>query len=645
MSVQFGTLSFEHRPVNPDRIEQVRSIISPYAPDAEGSYCEAGLHILYRSLHTTEQARNEKQPHVTGSGIVVTWDGRLDNREELASSLGIRIPDSTDLAIVVAAYTQWRTRCLARLVGDWALAIWDSSERELILARDFSGTRSLFYSIDQDQVTWCSVLDPIVLLAGRSFELNEEYMAGWLSSFPAADLTPYKGVHPVPPSSLVRIAAGRKTIHRYWEFDPGKRIRYAADEDYQEQFRVQFSESVRRRLRADAPVLAELSGGIDSSSIVCAADFLIEQGRSTVPRLDTVSYYDDTEPNWNERPYFAKVEAKRGRVGLHIDVGAAEPLTLEEDWEDGEFCATPISQPRRSGPAKQLRDSIIAHQYRVVLSGIGGDEVTGGVPTPYPELSDLVAQLRFVAFARALKAWALVLRKPWSHLLLETARALSPALQPRERSESSPWMHPESLKKYRHALGSAQPSRTLAARHCLPSFRQNLGTVELLSRQLSCFPSPRDPAFEKRYPFLDRDLLEFLFAIPRDQLARAGQRRFLIRRALTGIVPNEILQRKRKAYVIRAPVLNLAAMSLSGQEIMCGALGFIDSNCFAEMLDRIRLAKEVPIFGILRVFETERWLRGIARSGLLARPLPKQDFVPPCPSAERQASRPSKSST
>ena len=82
-------------------------------------------------------------------------------------------------------------------------------------------------------------------------------------------------------------------------------------------------EAVRRRLRSDSPILAELSGGMDSSSIVCMADTIIARGNAETPRLDTLSYYDDSEPNWNERPYFTKVEEKRGRTGCHIDVRQA----------------------------------------------------------------------------------------------------------------------------------------------------------------------------------------------------------------------------------------------------------------------------------------------------------------------------------
>ena len=194
-----------------------------------------------------------------------------------------------------------------------------------MLAKDPIGTRHLYYSFDNNQVTWSTILDPLVRFAGKTFALNEEYIAGWFSMFPAAHLTPCVGIHSVPPSSFVLLRPGKHTVSKYWDFDPGKKIRYRTDAEYEEHFRTVFATAVQRRLRSDRPVLAELSGGRDSSSIVCMADTIIARGAADTPRLDTISYYDDSEPNWNERPYFTKVEEKRGRTGWHINVGAQDP--------------------------------------------------------------------------------------------------------------------------------------------------------------------------------------------------------------------------------------------------------------------------------------------------------------------------------
>src|SRR5262249_16338006 len=403
---------------------------------------------------TTKESRRETQPYLLPSGAVLTWDGRLDNRTEIIRLLSdVVTAASTDVAIVAAAYEVWGTECFEKLIGDWALSIWDGRSRSLIMGKDRSGTRHFFYSFDNEQVTWCTVLDPLVLFAGKTFELCEEYIAGWFSFFPAAHLTPYVGIHAVPPSSSVVIRPGKCTVSKYWDFDPGKKILYAADGEYEEHFRAVFGEAVRRRLRSDSPILAELSGGMDSSSIVCMADTIIAHGAAETPRLDTVSYYDDSEPNWNERPYFTKVEEKRGRVGTHIDVGKQEAFKL--DFDSDYFAATPGSgNGRPSEVSRQFAACMASQGNRVVLSGIGADEVMGGVPTPMLEIEDLIARAKFRQLAHQLKVWALNKRRPWLYLFLEAARGFFPPdlVGVSKQRRPAPWLTPGFIERNRAAL-------------------------------------------------------------------------------------------------------------------------------------------------------------------------------------------------
>src|SRR5882762_7136066 len=405
MSVQFGRWNFDGKPVDRDYLAKAKASIAPYGPDDAGSYSKSNISILYHAFHTTKDSRRETQPYSTASGAILTWDGRLDNRADLIRQLrDVLAISSTDIEIVAAAYESWRGDCFAKLLGDWALALWDPHTRSLVLAKDPIGTRHLYYLFDDKQVTWSTILDPLVLFEGKTFRLCEEYIAGWFSFFPAAHLTPYVGIHSVPPSSSVLIRPGKHSVRKYWDFDPDKRIRYRSDAEYEEHFRTVFAEAVRRRLRSDSPILAELSGGMDSSSIVCMADIIIARGSAETPRLDTVSYYDDSEPNWNERPYFTKVEEKRGRTGCHIDVGKQESFKFKFDSDH--FAATPGSGGRPNQFATQFAACMASQGNRVVLSGIGGDEVTGGVPTPMPELEDLIARAKVRGLIHQLKIWA-----------------------------------------------------------------------------------------------------------------------------------------------------------------------------------------------------------------------------------------------
>jgi asparagine synthase (glutamine-hydrolysing) len=617
MSVQFGRWNFEGQPSAPDYIEKVNATLAPYGPDSSESYSKGGVRILYRAFHTTKESRREKQPCISPSGAVITWDGRLDNRAELIDELRESLTNgSTDVAIVAMAFEKCGDNCFAKLIGDWALSIWNPSSCSLVLAKDPIGTRHLYYSFDANQVTWSTILDPLVRFAGKPFDICEEYIAGWFATFPAAHLTPCVGVHSVPPSSSVLLRPGRHTVSRYWNFDPQKKIRYRSDAEYEEHFRAIFATSVQRKLRSDRPVLAELSGGRDSSSIVCMADTIVARAADT-PRLDTISYYDDSEPNWNERPYFTKVEEKRGRTGWHVNVGAQDPEKIPTpeplpESPHSRFVPTPGYDGRTS---PQMRMCMASQGNRVVLSGIGGDEVMGGVPTPAPELENLLARAQFGALAHQLKVWALEKRKPWFHLFWEAARGFfPPALMGVPKyMRPAPWLQCSFVNRHWAAL-TGYPSRTKLFGP-LPSFQENVSTLDALRRQLARTALPFEPPFEKRYPYLDRGLLEFMFAIPREQLVRPTQRRSLMRRALAGIVPDEILNRKGKAFVARSPMVAIsndwAHFAEMTQNMLGGSLGIVDPERISVALQKVRRGEEVPIIALRRTFFLEDWLKNL----------------------------------
>jgi asparagine synthase (glutamine-hydrolysing) len=624
MSVQFGRWNFEGQPPAPDYIDRVSAILGPYGPDSNEAYSKGGVTILYSALHTTKESRCETQPHISCSGAMIAWDGHLDNRTELISELNDSVTNgSTDVAIVAMALEKWGAYCFAKLIGDWALSIWNPVNRLLILAKDPIGTRHLYYSFDNNQVTWCTILDPLIRLAGKTFALNEEYIAGWFSMFPALSLTPCVGIHSVPPSSSVIIQPGKHTVSKYWDFDPKNKIRYRTEAEYEEHFRVVFAKAVQRKLRSDTPVLAELSGGRDSSSIVCMADTIIARGTADTPRLDTISYYDDSEPNWNERPYFTKVEEKRGRPGWHINVGSQDPKEIPAPEAPlkssrARFVPTPGYDGRTS---PQIRRCIASQGNRVVLSGIGGDEVMGGVPTPVPELENLLARAQFGVLAHQLKVWALEKRKPWLHLFWETTRGFCPPafVGVPKHMRPAPWLQSSFVKRHWAAL-TGYPSRTKLFGP-LPSFQDNVGTLDALRRQLACTALPFEPPYEKRYPYLDRDLLAFMFAIPREQLVRPTERRSLMRRALTGIVPDEILNRKMKAFVARSPMVAISndwthfrAMT---QNMLSSSLGIVDPERISEALQKVRRGEEIPMITLKRTLCLEGWLKDLRALGII----------------------------
>jgi asparagine synthase (glutamine-hydrolysing) len=609
MSVQFGTWNFKGAATDPEPIVKVRELLAPYGPDGVSEFSQPNITISHLAFHTTKKSRRERQPLALPSGAVLTWDGRLDNSVELIPELkGSLSPDSTDLAVVAAAYERWGLGSFARLVGDWALSIWDPNARSLVLAKDFVGVRHLFYSIDRARIVWSSVLDSF-LLSERTFEINEEYIAGWLGAFPAADLTPYVGICSVPPASYVLVRDGHATVREHWTFSSSKTIHYRQDADYEEHFRTVFAEAVRRRLRSDTPVLAELSGGMDSSAIVCVADRLIADGSAEAPRLDTLSYYDDSEPNWNERPYFGKVEDQRGRRGCHVDASAQENLLPQ--YGEGRLASAPGAGLRSTELSAQIASCLVSGGHRVLLSGVGGDEVLGGVCTPLPELADLLATGLFFKLFRRMLAWSLAQRRPAFHPVRDVVRAFLPPEVSGEGNRSSmPWLHSRFEKRNRAALLGYPLRLTLFEQR--PSFQMNLRALDGLRRQLGCAAAPSTPPFEKRYPYLDRDLLEFLYAIPREQIVRPGQRRSLMRRSLAGIIPEEILNRKRKAFAFRGPISALRSWTGTARapdRLLTDSRGIIDQDLLRQALDRLFQGDQMPVVPMLRLIALEAWLR------------------------------------
>lgn len=620
MSVQFGRWQFDGQRFDHGDLDSVHRRLREFGPDGEGRHCGAGIEIFYYAFHTTFESRCEAQPYRSPSDAIITFDGRLDNRDELVLALADQgFSGEGDVEIVAASYERWGTECLHRVLGDWALSIWDPRQQTLILARDFLGARHLYYSISKDRVFWSTVIDPLILLARSNPQFDEAYIAGWLSSsLPRVDQTPYEDIFAVPPACTVVITPHRKAIRKYWDFDPGKQIRYRSDSEYEEHFRDAFGRSVLRRLRSDSPIAAELSGGMDSSAIVCVADRLIQSGASAGGALSTVSYYDDSEPHWNERPYFELVERQRGWTGLHIDACSscgARPVS-----DANHVALMPGSM--QAAASGQLRDWMLAGGYRVLLSGLGGDEVLGGVPTPVPELADLLARARLSVFSRRLFAFALQQRKPWIHLLWEVLREFLPGGLVRlpEYEFPASWLRLAFIRRNQEFF--RPPSQGFRWFGPTPSFQENLRALEGLRRQLACACLLREPLYEKRYPYLDRTLLEFLYAIPREQFVRPQQRKSLMRRSLAGIVPAGVLNRKRKAYTVRAPIRAVRdrylRLTSEGGEPILSSLGYVESRAFREEYSGCERARSLPAPTFARALALEEWLKALRERGLLA---------------------------
>jgi asparagine synthase (glutamine-hydrolysing) len=635
MSVQAGIWNFDGRSVDRKLFENISDSLSQQGPDGESCYVDNSVALLYRPFHTTAESRREKQPYVSQRGFVLTWDGRLDNREVLVAELRSELESSpTDVAIFAAAFDRWDTDCFRRIVGDWAVSIWKPEQRELLFAADYMGIRHIFYHLKNDRIWWSTDLSPLVLLSGDKFHIDDDYIAGYFAHDPDAHLTPYREIREVPPGQFVRIRNGSVSVDRFWRFSPKSRIRYKTDAEYEEHFRHVFRQSMRRRLRSDSPILAELSGGLDSSSIVCMADDILAKEGAETPRLDTLSHYDRTEPSGDDWTYFQKIEQKRGRVGIHIDGSklGTSPASLRCE----EFCPLPGDLGFATQLGAERADVVRSGGYRAVLSGIGGDEFMGGVPDPRAHLADLIVQFKFVSLARQLTAWSLVKRRPWVQLLWQSAIDVLPLFLGQyfvKEAKIEPWIRKDFAKRTALAIRQLDTAEHFGL--WLPTRRSCIAGVLVMANNLAKLIAPVQSPEEARYPYLDQTLIEFILSIPADQLLRPGERRSLMRRSLAGIVPHEILSRRTKQVGERTPMLILDKHWDELQKIyqtpLSSRLGYIHEAQLLKTICDTRAGKSVPMVRVLWTISLEYWLRDLAGRRLLAPPA-----VSALPSTQRQ---------
>jgi asparagine synthase (glutamine-hydrolysing) len=614
MSVQAGSWNLDGRPCDRELLANISRYTSNYGPDGEETYFDGSIGMLYRPLHTNQESRVERQPHFSVDGKVITWDGRLDNRDELIGLCSDLRQDHTDVAVVTAVLERCGTDAFTKLIGEWAVSIWDSRERTLILARDYVGVRHLFYYRGSNRLIWCSHLAPLAL-CGDHLTVCDEYVAGYLAFHPDAHLTPYQEIRAVPPGKFIRVHNAGISVHPYWGYNPRSKTRYKTDTEYEEHYRHLFRQAVRRRLRTQSPVIAELSGGLDSSSIVCMADDILSKEGAETPRVDTFSYYDSNEPGEDDFAHLAKVEAKRGRRGVHADLrGSGSSLSFEYQ----SFSPTPGFGCRAEIKAA-LFELEQRHKYRVMLSGLGGDEMNGMPLDPCIQMADLLIKLRLVEMIKLLIDWSLRIRRPAIQLFCHTLFQFLPvSIRARLTKQGivNAWVNPMFARKYN------LPTRQLEGDngwYLSPIVRDSIQTLATLSRVMT-YTSPS--VIEARYPYLDQTLVEFLTTIPIDQLLRPGQRRSLMRRALADLLPPEILLRRTKACAARCYSVALEkqwrAVESAFSSPVSSRLGYVERDSILTALNAMK-AGQVPDYflRLLKALSLELWLRDVSARGVI----------------------------
>lgn len=615
MSIIFGVRSAEHKSVDESCLERLAQPTGRYAPDGSFVEVKANVGMGFQPYHTHTRSKLEAQPLADALGNMLAFDGRLDNHEALQKSLDLPNTVTPDSEIVLAAFRRWGTSCFSRFIGDWAIALWSNADQTLHLTRDHAGTRTLYYEVVDGSVVWSTYLD--TFFADRvQRDLDETYIAQYLASQPIRDLTPYKRIHAVPAAHCIRIQGDRIRCTPHWNWMAKDEIRYRTDAEYEAHFLSLFEKAVRRRTGPGAPTIAQLSGGMDSSSIVCMSDLIRKaEGADSGDLIDTISHYDDSEPNWNERPFFSAVEDFRGKSGLHFQV-SFESRTFSALSAESVAYLWPGADSGSFAQEQELHRALAPKGYGTIVSGLGGDELLGGVPTGTPELADLLVRGRFGSLCKQAYQWCLPSRTPLFYELTGTIISTSKAYSGLSRQSEPPHWISDRLRRY-HAAWRLDRRGLPARLRILPSrlfagkaWESILGTLPHLQPGVLA-------RYEFRYPYLDRDLVEFLLAVPRAHLARPGRRRYMMRNAMKGIVPDLVLERKRKASVQRAPIAAFHKHRRNLEELFRSSLlvshGFIELSRLNAALERTCTTSTAEAWpSLLRAINLEIWLRGLS---------------------------------
>ena len=535
------------------------------------------------------------------SSQLLHFDGRLDNRADLLLLLRDCLHgDTSDAALALATYERWGIDGLARLIGDWSLVFRDVATGARILASDYAGVRPLYYHVQLTRVLWSSRLQTLVKATGIS-DLDDDYVRGFLLYGACPNRTPYRGIYSVPPGHAVCVSNGNTTIRRFWSLPTGDRILYRDRRQYEEQLRALFREAVAVRLQSDAPVLSELSGGLDSSSVVCMANEMIRAGAAPAPSLTTVSFL---WRNSLDEPFIREVESHCGIEGIHISTHEV-PLAAEPQAGS--------AMPEQFQP---LRTSVAAAARRLgastMLTGQGGDLIMGNW---FDDSLQVAASLRRLRIGRACKeslAWSKVLRRPIYQVLGRAIGALfPPAMAPAaiytgadgsytpKSTETSLTYEPQS--PFTNTWMQAPPERR---KH----FRALTTILELRALQA---PEPLQH-LDYTHPYAHRPMVEFLMMVPANVLCGPAEPRKLMRSALSHLWPTRLRARRSKGSFNlpwQEALRPVARTLLNGEELQVVDRGFVDGDSVRSRLQRLSTGLDCNEGQLRQIVLLELWLR------------------------------------
>ncbi len=511
------------------------------------------LGIGHQRLSIIDLSDAGHQPMCNEDGSIwIVYNGEIYNYLEIKRELehlGHRLKSQTDTEVILHAYEEWEVGCLRRFNGMWAFAILDLRKKRIFCSRDRAGVKPFYYLYDGGKLCFASEIKALLELNGFNIEPNEQIIADYLFSglLDHTNETFFKNIYQLRPGEYLLFDDGRLTIRSYWDIE-AKEIRFPRDEEYVEQFHEFLEDSIRLRLRTDVPIGSCLSGGLDSSSIVCLANRLMFDGQNIDPKLvgerqKTFSSCFEN-PDYDERKFIEFVIRRTGAEKNYVfpnPEGLITDLTRLIWHQDEPFGSTSIYAQWRVMELAKERGVI------VLLDGQGGDELLAGYPPSfYYLLSQSLKNAEILYLIKAVNQF----RKNHAHLpnqfTMKMLAAILPAwikpLAHKWIKESTEWAEEGFAKKYLRRFPKPVKLDNDLNNYLYQIFRYTTlpGLLHYEDRNSMAF------SIETRLPFLDYRLVEYLFSLPSDQKITWGTTKVVLRNAMKDILPEEVRNRRDK---------------------------------------------------------------------------------------------------
>ncbi|VCU70046.1 Asparagine synthetase [glutamine-hydrolyzing] 3 [Pigmentiphaga humi] len=563
MTAIAGVVRLDQTPVDRSALERVQAVLAPYGRDAQHRWQQGEAGFVRTLLRTTPEDSMDRQPlHDAESQTVLLFDGRLDNREELARGLGLdaaSLARMADSALALGACLRWDTDAPKRMLGDFAIACWQPARRRLWLARDPLGIRPLYWHRHAGAFVFASMPKGLFAWPWVPRALDEAALHDYLCLLPQDGAnTLFRDIQCVEPGQVLVLDAGKVTTQRYHDFDARRELRLSSDGEYLEAFREQLDRAVACRLRTTGRVASHLSSGFDSSTIAAiAARQLAGQGKgllayTAVPRegyahpVRRGRHGDESDGARALAARFANIEHVLIRSGGTSPVKGLEAAIERLD--------SAVRNPCNQVWIHAIEADAAARGAKVLLTG-----QLGNVSISYTgeqRLPALLAQGRWLTWWREMNA----LRRRAGHRALGlTALSFGPYVP------AALW---HALRAWRGKADYGSPT-DYSAIH--PGFMARMGTrkragdlgwdldyrpwasgrnmrIAMLERVDlgNHFAATQAMGLDMRDPTADVRLIEFGLAVPDSQYLNAGRKRWLLTRLMADVLPPEILNARSK---------------------------------------------------------------------------------------------------